>query len=200
LADLTLPIHTSKRARIRELTLAGLSPKAIVDELDTTKEYVYKERGKLKADGLLVTHQSLSISNSQKESETGNPRININGNLGLNESEPKVGRDSHASYYEIPPIDREGVKAMYQAFKNKEDAADVIAAFGVNPVIAQREYDRFLRMSRRKPHDLQKRLISKIVNAPIPIQLIIEKSKTKLLSNYDLAELINFLIILGKPI
>lgn len=199
MTDLSLPTPSSKRARIRELTLAGFSPQAIVDEVDTTREYVYKERVKLKADGLLVTHQSLSISSSQKKREKGYPQNNVEGNMRLNESMSKGGLENHASYYEIPPIDREGVKAMYQAFKNKENAADVIAKDGVNPVIAQMEYERYLDIACRNPHDLQSEIISKIDKAPGPIQLIIEKSKTKLLSNHDLLKLIDSLIMRHTP-
>ena len=63
--DHTLP--KSLRQRIRELILAQAATKEIVDQLKTSKEYVYKERGKLKREGLLVTHQSLSTSNGQGE-------------------------------------------------------------------------------------------------------------------------------------
>jgi hypothetical protein len=195
LTDLTILTPSSKRARIRELTLAGFSPQAIVDEVDTTREYVYKERVRLKADGLLETRQSLSISSSQKKGEMGNPQNNVEGKMRLKESMSNNGLDNHASYYAIPPIDREGVKAMYCAFKNKENAADVIAKDGVNPVIAQMEYERFLDILRRNPRDLQSKIISRIDRAPRDIQLIIEKSKTKLLGNRDLLKLIDFLVI-----
>jgi len=191
LTDLTILTPSSKRARIRELTLAGFSPQAIVDEVDTTREYVYKERVRLKADGLLETRQSLSISRSQKKGEMGNPQNNVEGK----ESMSNNGLDNHASYYAIPPIDREGVKAMYCAFKNKENAADVIAKDGVNPVIAQMEYERYLDILRRNPRDLQRKIISRIDKAPKDIQIIIEKSKTKLLGNRDLLKLIDFLVI-----
>ncbi|MGA8916708.1 MAG: hypothetical protein WB474_12040, partial [Nitrososphaeraceae archaeon] len=62
--------HTSpktKRQRIRDLILADAKIKDIIDQVGTTREYVYKEKGKLKQEGLLVTHQSLSISNGQSE-------------------------------------------------------------------------------------------------------------------------------------
>ena len=57
----------SKRQRIRDLILSEAKVEDIVDEVKTTKEYVYKERGKLKQEGLLVTHQSLSVSNDQNK-------------------------------------------------------------------------------------------------------------------------------------
>ena len=84
---------------------------------------------------------------------------------------------------------------MYYAFKNKENAADVIAKDGVNPVIAQMEYERFLDILRRNPHDLQSEIISRIDRAPKNIPIIVEKSKTKLLNNRDLLRLIDFLVI-----
>ena len=61
----TLP--PTKRQRIRELILAEAKLNDIIDEVGTTQEYVYKERGRMKREGLLVTHQSLSISKGKRE-------------------------------------------------------------------------------------------------------------------------------------
>ena len=60
----TLP--QTKRQRIRaDPCRAKLND--IIDEVGTTQEYVYKERGRMKREGLLVTHQSLSISKGKRE-------------------------------------------------------------------------------------------------------------------------------------
>jgi hypothetical protein len=190
MTDLTLPTQSkSKRAKIRELTLAGLSPKDIVDEVNTTKEYVYKERGRLKADGLLVTHQSLSISSTTQKNEPKKEQKNMR----MTESLEKERVNNYASYYNLPPLSTEDTKAMYQAFKNKENGADVIARDGINPIIAQLEHDRYLHMISRNPADLQQRIISQILNPPPHIQNLIKKSKTSLLDNEELFKLISFL-------
>jgi hypothetical protein len=171
------------------LTLAGFSPKDIVDEVKTTKEYVYKERGRLKADGLLVTHQSLSISSTSKKNELG-----IEGKkFHMSESLEKEHVSNYASYYDWPPLSKEEMKAMYQAFKNKENGADVIANDGVNPIIAQLEHDRYLSMISRNPADLQQKIISQIINPPAHIQTLIKKSNTSLLNNEELLRLISCL-------
>jgi len=52
----------TKKDMIRELTIADALPQEIANQLNTTPEYVYKERGKLRREGKLVTHQSLSIT------------------------------------------------------------------------------------------------------------------------------------------
>lgn len=171
------------------MTLAGFSPKDIVDEVNTTKEYVYKERGRLKADGLLITHQSLSISSTTKKNEQEREEKNVR----MTGSLEKERVNNYGIYYDLPPLSKEETKAMYQAFKNKENGADVIAKDGINPIIAQLEHDRYLHMISRNPADLQQRLISHILNPPPQIQILIAKGKTSLLDNEELLKLISFL-------
>ena len=58
----------------------------IVDEVKTTKEYVYKEKGKLKQEGLLVTQQSLSVSNGQNKITVVKDQPHLMDNVGLDRS------------------------------------------------------------------------------------------------------------------
>ena len=76
MTELNLPVSSpSKRAKIRELTLAGLSPKAIVDKLGTSVQYVYKERGRLRADGFSITHQASFNFDQPEQKRIGSWRI-----------------------------------------------------------------------------------------------------------------------------
>ena len=191
MTELNLPVSSpSKRAKIRELTLAGLSPKAIVDKLGTSVQYVYKERGRLRADGFSITHQALSISTSQNKNElaVGESKKNV-----FVEQKPYGSAIDQSTFYDIPPLEKDDVKTMYQAFKNKENAADVIAEYGFNPIVSHTEYDRYLNMISRNPRELQRRLMTRIYNAPSVIANLKEKSKSRLLSNNELMKVIEFL-------
>jgi hypothetical protein len=97
LSDHSLP--KSKRQQIRDLILSKAKTEDIVDQVNTTKEYVYKERGKLKQEGLLVTHQSLSVSNGQRETtvvkNNANDSVQVAGRMTIN----------RINEYDIPPPD-----------------------------------------------------------------------------------------------
>ena len=113
--------HTSpntKRQRIRDLILSEAKIEDIVDEVKTTKEYVYKERGKLKQEGLLVTHQSLSISNGQKELNIvkDDPQLGENENFGGPMTPYRIND------YDIPPLDKMGLMLMYEAFESRKNS------------------------------------------------------------------------------
>jgi len=180
----------SKRAKIRELTLAGLSPKAIVDKVGTSVQYVYKERGRLRADGFSITHQALTISTSQNKKElAGDESKNF-----FVEQKSYGSAVDQSTFYDIPPLEREDVRTMYQAFKNNENAADVVAEHGFHPIISHTEYIRYLDMTGHNPKELQKKLVSRINDdAPSIIVNLKEKSKSKLLSNNELMSIIEFL-------
>jgi len=187
-----LPVpSSSKRQKIRELTLAGFSPEAIVDRLNTTFQYVYKERGRLRADGFSITHQALSISTNQNKNEiaVGESKKNL-----IMKQKPYESAIDRSTFYDIPPLEKDDVKTMYQAFKNKENAADVVAKYGFNPMISHVEYDRYLNIIARNPSELQRRLLSRIYDPSHIITILKEKSKNELLSNNELMKVIEFII------
>lgn len=109
---LTVPtLPKTKKERIRELTLAGLDPKDIASKLNTTLDYVYKEKGKYKREGQLITQQSLSLSNGFRE-------ITIKKN---NEPKEAMKLENHGQAYEpiiersdydLPPLDTDAIINM----------------------------------------------------------------------------------------
>ena len=112
----------SKRQQIRELILAETRTEDIVDKVGTTKEYVYNERGKLKQEGLLPTHQSLSISNGQRELTI------VKDGLQLEENENLDGPlTARINDYDIPRLDKNSLMLMYEAFEQQKTAAFVTA-------------------------------------------------------------------------
>jgi len=181
----------TKRERIRELILASSPTKYIVDQVHTSKEYVYKERGKLKAEGLLVEHRSLTLSDGQKD-------------IVVVRDQPKIERytdgesisidpvNSPIQDYDIPPLDTKGAMLMYNAFENGTSPAHVTAQYGIHPSTSQKEYNRYLAMNSRDPFDLQNKIVSGISNAPPEIQSIIDKSGGNLLTNDEILKLIDF--------
>lgn len=178
--DHTLP--RTKRERIRELVLAKSATKDIVEEVNTTKEYVYKERGKLRREGLLVTHQSLSISNGQNEIT-----------MVKGERDRPLGLD-RINDYDIPPLDKKNLMLMYDAFEQQKTPAYVTTKYGIHPEISHKEFERYLTMNSRNPYALQVKLTSGISNAPPQIQSIIDKSTKALLTNDEITSTIEFKI------
>jgi hypothetical protein len=188
LSDHTLP--KPLRQRIRELLLAEAPTKNIVDQLKTTREYVYKERGRLKREGMLVTHQSLSTSNGQSEITV----VKDQPHLMEYVDDDGSGAIHRVNDYDIPPLDKKNLMSMYDEFENQKGPSYVTAKHGIHPEISQKEFDRFLVMNSRDPYDLQNQLIATISNAPpASIQSIINKSNQRiLLTNDEIMSLIIF--------
>jgi hypothetical protein len=189
LSDHTLP--KSLRQRIRELILSQAATKEIVDQLKTSKEYVYKERGKLKREGLLVTHQSLSTSNGQGEITVVKDQPHLMEYVDHDGS----GTIHCVNDYDIPPLNKKNLMSMYEEFQNQKGPAYVTAKHGIHPETSQKEFERFLVMSSRDPYDLQNKLTATISDAPPEIQSIIKKSSQHvLLTNDEIMSIITFKI------
>jgi hypothetical protein len=181
----------TKSERIKELLDAGLSSHEVAEKLNTTIEYVYKEKGKLKKKGLLVTSQSLSIVDGRnsitviKDQPTLEKYSNLDHSVRTN---PQASND-----FDIPPLEKNDVMSMYASFEEKMSPSMVTAKLGVRPDISQNEYQRFLSMNSRDPFELQNRIISGLFSAPPEIQSIIDKSVAgNLLTNDELISVINF--------
>lgn len=187
LSDHTLP--KSLRQRIRELILAQAATKDIVDQLKTSKEYVYKERGKLKREGLLVTHQSLSTSNGQSEITVVKDQPHLMEYVDHDGS----GTVHCVNDYDIPPLDKKNLMSMYEEFQNQKGPAYVTAKHGIHPETSQKEFERFMVMSSRDPYDLQNKLTANISDAPPVIQSLINKSSQHvLLTNNEIMSIVTF--------
>jgi hypothetical protein len=181
----TLP--PTKRQRIRELILAEAKLNDIIDEVGTTQEYVYKERGRMKREGLLVTHQSLSISKGKREITVVKDQPLLVENIELHR--PKT--IDRVNDYDIPPLNKNDLKAMYEDFENQKGPAEVTAKRGIHPQITLKEFERFLKMKSRDPYDLQKRLTDGIPNSSPEIQSIVDKSLSTLLTNDEIMSIFN---------
>jgi hypothetical protein len=185
LSNHTPPI--TKRQRIRDLILAKAKTKDIVDQVGTTREYVYKEKGKLKQKGLLATHQSLSISDGQNEITV------VKGQPDLVESVDRYRSVTlnRSNDYDIPPLNKKDLMLMYDDFEDAQKGpVYAIAKHGIHPEISQKEFDRFVRMKARDPFDLQQKLTAGISNASPNIQSLINKSSSTLLTNDEILSIV----------
>lgn len=187
MTNLTEP--ETKTKRIRELLLARKTPKQVAEEVETSREYVYKEKGKMKKAGLLVTHQSLSIANGNKEIIVTKDDAGFDKYQNNPQSLERQDLD-----FNIPPLEKKDVQSMYDRFERKNmTASEVTAELGIRPDISQKEFQRFLSMKSRDPFDLQNRLTSEIDNLTPVIQSLVDKAaRCELLTNDELISLINF--------
>jgi hypothetical protein len=184
----------TKKDRIRELIIGGAAAKEIADKLHTSREYVYKEKGKLKKEGRIVTHQSLSISDGKQIINVVKDRGNLTRNV-RNEQFLRLGQDlGNGNNYDIPPLDKNNLISMYDSFDQSDGPIDVIKKYGIHPEICEKEFGRFMAMKSHNPYELQKHLISRISDPSPAIEFIMNKSKTSLLSNSDLIILFEFVL------
>lgn len=153
---------------------------------------MYKERGKLRRDGLLPTHQSLSISDGINDVTLVKDQNNVDKYLHIEQPPSINNEDGRTGRYDIPPLDKNTLMLMYSAFEENKGPGYATAQFGIHPEISQREYQRYLTMSSRDPFDLQNRITSGILGAPLEIQAIVDKSTDNLLTNDEIVAVYNF--------
>ena len=184
----------TKSERIKELLGAGLSSQEVAEKLNTTVDYVYKEKGKLRKKGLLVTEQSITIA------KEGN-RLTVVKGQGVDSNSnnsPPSGEDRTYGTSNGLPVQRDDLKSLYSCFEKNMDASEVIALHGISPDISEKEYNRFLSIKSRDPFEFQDRLISELESAPSELQSapeirsLIEKSHGTLLTNDELLSIIIF--------
>lgn len=182
----TLP--RTKKERIRDLLLQTNSTTSeIVDQVKTTRPYVYKEKGKLKQEGLLATQQSLSVSNGQNKITVVKDQPQLIDNSGLERSVPI----DPVNDYDISRLNKNELKLMYNDFEDQKGPAYVTAKHGIHPEISQKEFERVLKMKARDPYILQQMLTAGISNASPEIQALVDKSSSTLLTNDEIMSIIN---------
>lgn len=187
--NLTSP--KSKRDRIRELIRADATTREILKQVDTSKQYVYKERGIMKRERRSISHQSLSISDGKHDIMLVKDQNHVNRNTEFGQSIGAVAGTS-IDGYDIPSLNKTDLMSMYTAFQINKDPSEVIAKLGLRPDIVEREHHRHLANKLRDPLELQNRLVSQIHDAPSDLRQVIEKSAHDLLTNDEIMLLIDF--------
>jgi DNA-binding CsgD family transcriptional regulator len=180
-----LPDSTNKREQIIKLLSEGNhSTKNIARIVGTTEAYVWKEKSKLKARGLLIRRDTEVISRRSHEalSVTASP---VNGILGR-----EVLR--HAKYQsicsnnillDVPQLDTEGLKKLYSEFRTGKKPAQIIAENGFHPELVENEYQRFSRFTEHDVDALERKFFlnfkQDLVTAKNIINPLVEKYNKK---------------------
>lgn len=116
------------------LSAGNNSTKDIARIVGTTEAYVWKEKSKLKASGLLIRRDTELISKtSQLNVYTNNSLLNV------------------------PQLDQEGLMKLYSQFLVGKKPPEVIAEYGFHPELVESEYQRFVRLAEYDIDSLQKK-------------------------------------------
>jgi hypothetical protein len=180
-----LPEQTkTKKQQIREMVISHpeYSAEEIGNRVGTTKENVWKEKSKMGSEGLIVRRRTrtkitaerkddrmlllTSATASGRESDstlknTARPR-----SLAL-KTKSSSDDDRYLHYLNISPVDTEGMKIMYQEFKNGTKSVNIIAEHGYPPTVVEVEYRRFLRLQATDIQELQTFIGDQLVKYPL---------------------------------
>ena len=161
------------------------STKDIARTVGTTEGNVFKEKSRLKAEGVL-TDQSLSVFSHSVGDETLT--------LARAEARTLVTRPNLGNLTDIPPLGQEDLKKMYCEFQNGKTPVEVIAANGFNPVLVEHEFNRFCRMNGLNLKSLAHEIIEvlKSSNKESSTILLHEIEKESITCNSDITELVEF--------
>ena len=137
---------TSKRKIIRDMLTSDkdYSAQEIAKIVGTTLGNVWKEKSKLKANGLEISSQSrrrLQVSESKDETifipQDGRRRVT-----------PDIyNYNHHYRFLNIRDLEEDGLKTLYTELKDGKKPADIIAQHGFHPEVVEKEYQRFSRLN-----------------------------------------------------
>jgi hypothetical protein len=179
-----LPVPTkTKKELIRELiqTHPEYPAEAIASWVGTTKENVWKEKSKMGSEGQLVRRTTTKLTAERKddtmlllppttnlgvESDSASKNAAHTRSLAL-KTKSGSGHDGYLRYLNISPLDTEGMKRLYQEFKNGTKPADIIAKYGYPPEVVEIEYRRFLRLTATDIQELQTFIGDKLAKYPL---------------------------------
>jgi hypothetical protein len=178
----------TKKDRILKMlrdTENNYSAKDIARAVGTTEGNVFKEKSRLKAEGVL-TDQSLSVLSHSVGDETLT--------LARAEARTLVARPDPGALTDIPPLGQEDLKKMYGEFQNGKTPVEVIAANGFNPVLVEHEFNRFRRMNGLNLKSLGHEIIEvlKTTNRESSIPLLQKIEQESITCNTDITDLVEF--------
>jgi hypothetical protein len=178
----------TKKERILKMLLDSennYSAKDIARSVGTTEGNVFKEKSRLKAEGVL-TDQSLSVFSHSVGDETLT--------LARAEARTLVTRPVLGNLTDIPPLGQEDLKKMYDEFQSGKTPVEVIAANGFSPMLVEHEYNRFCRMNGLNLRSLAQEMVEvlKSSNKELSVPLLKEIGKEMITCNTDITEIVEF--------
>jgi hypothetical protein len=175
--------NNKKEQIIALLSEGKFSVKDIARIVQTTEANVYKEKSK--ARGLFIRRKTRSDETVMVAGES-------DSFAALPSQRLKPVSNNHYPYLNVPDLDADGVKKLYAEFKDGKKPADIIADHGFHPEVAEKEYQRFLKMNERDIDIFQNKIISDIIKRPSRYtKALFDKYKTKgFLTEPELSKLI----------
>ena len=142
--DLPTTVQT-KKEKIREMLSAveNYNTQEIAKFVDTTPAYVWKEKSKLKTEGLMLRSQRRKVQVSERKDEV----IIIPEDGRRRRSLDPYNYSPHYRLLNVRELDEEGLKTLYTEMKDGKKPADIIARYGFHPEVVEKEYQRFLRLN-----------------------------------------------------
>ena len=137
---------TSKRKMIRDMLThdKDYSAHEIAKVVGTTPGNVWKEKSKLKANGLQIGSQSRRRG---QVSESKDETIIIPQD-GRRRATPDIyNYNHHYRFLNIRDLDEDGLKTLYTELKDGKKPVDIIAQHGFHPEVVEKEYQRFSRLN-----------------------------------------------------
>jgi biotin operon repressor len=137
---------TSKRKIIRDMLThdKDYSAHEIAKAVGTTPGNVWKEKSKLKANGLQIGSQSRRRG---QVSESKDETIIIPQD-GRRRATPDIyNYNHHYRFLNIRDLDEDGLKTLYTELKDGKKPVDIIAQHGFHPEVVEKEYQRYSRLN-----------------------------------------------------
>jgi biotin operon repressor len=137
---------TSKRKMIRDMLThdKDYSAHEIAKVVGTTPGNVWKEKSKLKANGLQIGSQSRRRG---QVSESKDETIIIPQD-GRRRATPDIyNYNHHYRFLNIRDLDEDGLKTLYTELKDGKKPVDIIAQHGFHPEVVEKEYQRYSRLN-----------------------------------------------------
>jgi len=178
----------TKKEKIREMlsSAENYNTQEIAKFVDTTPAYVWKEKSKLKTEGLMLRSQRRNVQVSERKDEV----FIIPEDGRRRRSLDPYNYSPHYRFLNVREIDEEGLRTMYSELKDGKKPADIIAHYGFHPEVVEKEYQRFLRLNEHSIIGAFQKKIEPLVRSVLNIDLVEKLEKEGYLSEDDFRELI----------
>jgi hypothetical protein len=178
----------TKREKIREMLSAAenYNTQEIAKLVDTTPAYIWKEKSKLRTEGLMFISQRKKVQVSERKDEV----IMVPEDGRRRRSLDSYNYSPHYRFLNVREIDEEGLRTLYTELKDGKKPADIIARYGFHPEVVEKEYQRFLRLNEHSIIGAFQKKIKPLVRSVLNIDLVEKLEKEGYLSEDDFGILI----------
>jgi len=178
----------TKKEKIREMLSAAenYNTQEIANFVDTTPAYIWKEKSRLKTEGLRLRSQRRKVQVSERKDEV----IMIPEDGRRRRSLDPYNYSPHYRFLNVREIDEEGLRTLYTELNDGKKPANIIAGYGFHPEVVEKEYQRFLRLNEHSIIGAFQKKITPLVRSILNIDLVEKLEKVGYLSEDDFGKLI----------